>query len=93
MAFEWMSLEANLSYPLQHSDLFFESITQVHFYAFGVVMALDTGPELDGGTKIAGQSQCCIRTDAGTSKADFIYAHGRNADILGQSVLADAHWL
>lgn len=56
-------------------------------------MALDSGPELDGGAEKAGQSQRRVRTDAGSAPADFVDAHGRNANILGQSVLADAHRL
>ncbi len=56
-------------------------------------MGLDAGPEFDGGSKIPGETKCGIGADAAPAAAYFTDPHGRNADVLGQSILADAHRL
>jgi hypothetical protein len=67
------------------------SICLFRFGAFGIVMGLDAGPELDRGAKISGQSQGGIRTDTALLVADFADPHGRHVYVLGQPVLTAAH--
>ena len=38
---------------MENLDLFLKAIAQLHFGAFGIVMGLDAGPELDGGAEVA----------------------------------------
>jgi len=83
--------EGWLRYVLQHFDFFLKPVTKVHFNHFSFIMGLDACPKLYRCAEIARQTQCCVGADSTFAAAYFTDTHGRNIDVLGQSVLADAH--
>ncbi len=82
-----------LSGRIENLDFLLKAVTQLHFSAFGIIMGLDAGPELDGGAEVARKPQRRVGADAALLMANFTDPHGGYADVLGQPVLADAHRL
>lgn len=74
---------------LKDFDFLFQSVTKIHAGGFGIKVGLDAGPEFHRVTEITGKAQRRIGADAPLSPADLIDPHDRNADIVGQPVLAD----
>ena len=56
-------------------------------------MALKIEPELRGDAKIAPETQCGVGRDAPVAMNNLIDPAGRNADVLRQTVLRNAHGL
>jgi hypothetical protein len=58
-----------------------------------VKVALQIEPELRGDAKVTSQTQRGVRRDAPVAMNNFVDAAGRDADILRQAILRNAHRL
>ena len=74
-------------------NLVIQPVSDSIFLLGEIEVGLKVEPELRGDAKIASETQGSIRRDAPLPVDDFIDSPGRDADVLCQSVLRDAHGL
>jgi hypothetical protein len=74
----------------ENEDLAIEAITEAILLQFQVVMGLQIQPEPIGRLKVPRQSQRRVGGNRALPTDDFVDPPRRDADVLGQTILADA---
>ena len=74
---------------LKDLDFPFESVAKVHAGSLGVEVGLDAGPELHRIAEVAAKAKGRIGTDTPFPPADLVDSHDRDAEVMGQPVLAE----
>ena len=72
-------------------DFLIESIGQIVLGNLQIVAGLQIHPELRGHVKKPAQPERSVCSYGSFTMDNFVYPAGRNTDIFGQAVLADAH--
>ena len=74
-------------------DLFGESIAKTVSPDLEVAVGLEIEPELLCCAEVTGESEGRIRGNRALAKDNFVDAAWGNADVLGKTILGNAHWL